>query len=86
MTGTPDAPKLIHPHEKIRDAELVAVALLQRVHKAPYFKGWWRQLKLNPCPHYPSEVQARTRLERLTPTDVQHLPSLLLVPNPYRSQ
>lgn len=59
--------KLVHPHEKISDAELVAVALLQRVHKAPYFKGWWRLLKLNHCSHYPSEVQARTRLERLTP-------------------
>lgn len=60
-------PKLIHPHEKISDAELVAVAVLQRVHKAVYYKGWWRLVKLNPCPHYPSEVQARVRLERLTP-------------------
>lgn len=34
-------PKLIHPHEKISDGELVAVALLQRLYKAPYFKGWW---------------------------------------------
>lgn len=60
-------PKLIHPHEKISDAELVAVAVLQRVHKVVYFKGWWRLLKLNHCPHFPSEVQARVRLERLTP-------------------
>lgn len=33
----------------------------------PYFSRWWRFLKLNPFPHYPSEPQARIRLARLTP-------------------
>lgn len=58
-------PKLVHRHEKISDAELVAVALLQRLHKAVYFNRWWRLLKLNHFPHFPSEVQARVRLKRL---------------------
>ena len=26
-------PKLLHPHEKISDADLLAVALLQKLHK-----------------------------------------------------
>ena len=60
-------PKLIHPHEKISDAELVAVAVLQRLHKVPYFNRWWRLVKLNHFPQFPSEVQARVRLKRLTP-------------------
>ncbi len=61
------SPKLIHPHEKISDAELVAVAVLQRLHKVPYFSRWWQCLKLNHFPQFPSEVQARVRLKRLTP-------------------
>ncbi|WP_102125188.1 IS982 family transposase [Deinococcus planocerae] len=60
-------PKLVHAHEKISDGELVAVALLQRLHKVPYFSRWWRLVKLNPFPHFPSEVQARVRLKRLLP-------------------
>ncbi|MGY2895911.1 hypothetical protein ACVWZX_003952 [Deinococcus sp. UYEF24] len=39
--------KSLHDHEKISDAQLVAVALLQRVHKVVYFRHWWRLLKLN---------------------------------------
>ena len=60
-------PKLLHPHEKITDAELIAVALLQKLHKVPHFSCWWRLLKLNRFPHFPSEPQARIRLARLTP-------------------
>ena len=30
-------PKLLHPHEKISDSDLLAVALLQKLHKVPYF-------------------------------------------------
>ncbi|CAM3795729.1 Transposase DDE domain-containing protein [Deinococcus frigens] len=72
-------PKLLHPHEKITDAELIAVALLQRLHKVPHFSRWWRLLKLNPFPQFPSEPQARIRLARLTrvveqlATEVQEL-------------
>jgi len=71
--------KLLHSHEKISDAELLAVALLQKLHKFPYFSRWWGFLKLNHFPHYPSEPQARIRLARLTPvveqlaTEVQFL-------------
>lgn len=58
--------KLLHPHEKISDADLVAVALLQRLHKIPYFSCWWAFLKVNHFPEYPSEARARVRLTRLT--------------------
>lgn len=57
--------KLVHKHEKISDADLVAVAILQKLHKVPYFKRWWRLLKCNHFPHFPSETQARVRLARL---------------------
>ena len=59
-------PKLLHPHEKISDAELLAVALLQKLHKVPYFSRWWSFLKLNHFPDFPSEPQVRIRLARLT--------------------
>ena len=59
--------KLIHRHEKISDAQWVAVAVLQHLHKAVYFSRWWAMLKTNFFPWFPSEVQARVRLERLTP-------------------
>jgi Transposase DDE domain len=59
--------KLVHVHEKISDAQLIAVALLQRLHKAVYFRHWWRFLKLNHFTWFPSETQARIRLARLTP-------------------
>ena len=59
--------KLLHDHEKISDAQLVAVGLLQRVHKVVYFRHWWRFLKVNHFAWFPSEVQARLRLARLTP-------------------
>jgi hypothetical protein len=71
--------KLLHPHEKISDADLLAVALLQKLHKVPYFSRWWRFLRLNHFPDFPSEPQARIRLARLTPvieqlaTEVQKL-------------
>lgn len=71
--------KLLHPHEKISDADLLAVALLQKLHKVPYFSRWWGFLKCNHFPHFPSEPQARIRLARLTPvveqlaTEVQEL-------------
>lgn len=60
-------PKLIHAHEKISDADLIAVALLQKLHKVPYFNHWWRFLRINHFPYFPSETQARVRLARLTP-------------------
>jgi hypothetical protein len=72
-------PKLLHAHEKISDADLIGVAILQRLHKVPYFSRWWRFLKLNHFPDFPSEPQARIRLARLTPvieqlaTEVQAL-------------
>ena len=63
---TPSVPaKLLHPHEKVSDAELIAFALLQTLHKVPYFSRWWRFLKLNLFPYLPSEAQARIRLARL---------------------
>lgn len=71
--------KLLHPHEKISDADLLAVAILQKLHKVPYFSRWWRFLKVNYFPQFPSEPQARIRLARLTPvveqlaTEVQYL-------------
>ena len=77
---TPHIPaKLLHSHEKISDADLLAVALLQKLHKVPYLSRWWRLLKVNHYPHWPSEPQARIRLARLTPvveqlaTEVQFL-------------
>lgn len=72
-------PKLLQSHKKISDADLLAVALLQKLHKVPYFSRWWRFLKLNHFPHHPSEPQARIRLARLIPvlellaTEVQAL-------------
>lgn len=40
---TPRVPaKLLHPHEKISDGDLLAIALLQKLHKVPYFSRWWR--------------------------------------------
>ena len=59
--------KLLHPHEKISDADLLAVAILQKLHKVPYFSRWWQFLKINHFPQFPSEPQARIRLTRLTP-------------------
>ncbi|CAM3346760.1 IS982 family transposase [Deinococcus deserti] len=47
------------------------MALLQKLHKMPYFSRWWRFLKLNHFPHYLSEPQARIRLARLTPVNEQ---------------
>ncbi|GGK17398.1 hypothetical protein GCM10008955_08650 [Deinococcus malanensis] len=64
--------KLLHPHEKILEAELLAVALLQKLYNVPYPSRWWRFLKLNHFPDFPSEPQARIRLARLTPV-VQQL-------------
>lgn len=60
-------PKLIHSHEKISDAHLIALALLRFIHKVPYFKSWWHMLKLNLYPELPSLPQACIRLKRLTP-------------------
>ena len=54
-------------NEKASDAEVVAVALLQRVHQQPYFSTWWAFVKRNFCPHLPSLTQATVRLQRLLP-------------------
>jgi len=59
--------KLLHDHENISDAHLIALDLLQRIYKIVYFRGWWRFLKPNHVAWFPSEVQARLRLARLTP-------------------
>jgi hypothetical protein len=59
--------KLLHDHEKISDAQLVAMVLLQRIYKYVYFRCWWRFLKLNHFAWFPSEIQARLRLMHLTP-------------------
>ncbi|RJF71304.1 IS982 family transposase [Deinococcus cavernae] len=60
-------PKLIHAHEKVTDAMLIALALLRVIHTQPYFKSWWKMLKLNIFPDLPSVEQATIRLKRLTP-------------------
>ena len=60
-------PKLTHVHEKVSDAMLVALALLRVIHTQPYFKSWWKMLKLNFFPDLPSLEQASIRLKRLTP-------------------
>ena len=57
--------KLLHPHEKISAADLLAVAILQRLHNVPYFSRWWQLLKVNHFTHFPSAPQARVRLARL---------------------
>ena len=57
--------KIRHQNEKASDAEVVAVALLQRVHQQPYFSPWWAFVKRNFCPHLPSLTQATVRLQRL---------------------
>lgn len=63
-------PKLIHRHEKISDAELIAVAVLQRLHKVPYFSRWWRFLKLN---HFPSfHPRSRREFGSRAVRDVSH--------------
>ena len=65
---TPKMPsKIRHLNEKASDAEVVAVAILQRVHQQPYFSAWWAFIKCNFCPHLPSLTQATIRLQRLLP-------------------
>ena len=44
--------KLLHTHEQITAAELIAVAFLQRLHTMPHFSRWWRLLKLNRFPQF----------------------------------
>lgn len=61
-------PKVQQPNEKASDAELVAIAVLQKSHDQLYFSCWWRFVKLNFCPHLPSLTQANDRLERLLHT------------------
>ncbi|WP_185974830.1 IS982 family transposase [Deinococcus detaillensis] len=61
-------PKVRQSNEKANDAELVAIAILQKSHKQPYFSCWWSFIKLNFCPHLPSLTQANVRLKRLLPT------------------
>ena len=60
-------PKLLHQLEKISDAGLVALAVLQKLHKVPHFNRWWAMLRQNIFSWLPSEPQARTRLKRLLP-------------------
>ncbi|ADY25513.1 transposase IS4 family protein [Deinococcus proteolyticus MRP] len=64
--------KLLHKHEKISDADLIGIAILQMLHKQPYFSRWWHFLTVNHFPDLPSETQARIRLKRLLPV-IEHL-------------
>ena len=59
--------KLIHHYKKTLDAQLVAALSAPTLHKAVYFSRWWTMLKTNFFVWFPSEVQAHTHLERLTP-------------------
>ena len=61
-------PKVRQPNEKASDAELVSIAVLQKIHHQLYFSCWWRFVKLNFCTHLPSLTQASVRLNRLLPT------------------
>ncbi|KEF34502.1 hypothetical protein RDMS_06865 [Deinococcus sp. RL] len=65
--------KLIHAHEKVSDADLVALAVLRFVRKVPYFSHWWRLLQLDVGLTLPSESQAHVRLKRLLPVVEQLL-------------
>ena len=65
-------PKIQHQNEKANDAEVVAVAILQRVHRQPYFSCWWAFVKCNFCPQLPSLTQATIRLKRLLPVIETH--------------
>ncbi|WP_424951549.1 transposase [Deinococcus sp.] len=60
-------PRVQHRNEKASDGELVAIAILQRVHRQPYFSGWWALIKRNFCFQLPSLTQATVRLQRLLP-------------------
>lgn len=62
--------KLLHPHEKIRDEELAALAAVVTVASTPQsavFQPLVAPSESQPLPHFPSEVQAQIRLERLSP-------------------
>ncbi len=59
--------KIEQPNEKASDAELVAIAVLQKAHQQPYFSCWWAFVKRNFRPHLPSLTQANIRLKRLLP-------------------
>lgn len=39
--------KLIHAHEKVSDADLLAIAVLRFVRKVPYFSQWWLLLRVD---------------------------------------
>lgn len=77
-------PKLIHRHEKVSDADLIALAVLRILHKAPYFSTWWSFVRVNFFPHLPSLTQACIRLARLAPVveriavQVEHLPFIVV--------
>lgn len=60
-------PKLIHRHEKISDADLLALAILRYLHKVPYFNRWWKMLRQDVGVLLPSLTQAHVRLKRLLP-------------------
>lgn len=81
-------PKLVHAHEKISDAELVAVGVLRLLHKQPFFSRWWSLCKLNFFPGYPSLTQAVVRLARLTDlverlaVEVEHLDFVIVDSQP----
>ena len=59
--------KLIHPHENIPDADLLALAILRHLHKMPYFSRWWPFLQVEVGLCLPSLTQAHLRLKRLLP-------------------
>jgi len=47
-------PKLLHPHEKVSDAVLVALEVLRVLHKHPYRSLWFTLVLLNFYPDLPS--------------------------------
>ncbi|WP_135230356.1 transposase [Deinococcus fonticola] len=84
-------PKLIHAHEKVSDADLIALAVLRFVRKVPYFSQWWTILKVDVGLTLPSESQAHVRLKRLLPfveamlDEVEHLDFVLVDSEPIPS-
>ena len=58
-------PKLMHPHEKVSDAVLLALEVLRVLHKHPYRSVWFTLILVNFYPDLPSYTQIYLRLERL---------------------
>ena len=57
--------KLMHPHEKVSDAVLVALEVLCVLHKHPYRSVWFTFVLHNFYPDLPRYTQIYIRLEHL---------------------